>query len=423
MKINDIYSNRNDINYMNKVDFSNNDSFGLPLQSKNSKPLKEQNNIYNEPKIDPRLELTLNYLDITSTIPTFITNNISFNDLLLLSKNDLVELGFLLVERNRILKFSQEFKKFGKRYNLKEINKFFNEYQNLNMRLLSNNNNSKPIQQEKTEKNNNSNTNCNNNSKYNYINNNFHITNNSNALYLEEGSLPIYNSNYNNNYIYPKSNNFSNSNNNYSNNNFINDYQITSKIGNQNKEMNIDNNQDNNYSSKLIRQNSKTSKNSSYSKSSKSRLVTVSKNYTTGPPSSSGGIIQKFQNLNEEIDNYFKRYNNYKEQRKNTLKKYQLIKISNNRNNNNLNKTNEKKKNSSNNNVIKNKFNENENNVEEKNKNNKINEEIEQKLQKLKELHKRKKELKEKLNTVCDNENKKKMIIKYLEEEERGKDQ
>ena len=32
MKINDIYSNRNDINYMNKVDFSNNDSFGLPLQ-------------------------------------------------------------------------------------------------------------------------------------------------------------------------------------------------------------------------------------------------------------------------------------------------------------------------------------------------------------------------------------------------------
>jgi ABC-type phosphate transport system auxiliary subunit len=40
---------------------------------------------------------------------------------------------------------------------------------------------------------------------------------------------------------------------------------------------------------------------------------------------------------------------------------------------------------------------------------------------KLMELQKRKKELKEKLNTVCDKENRKKMIIQYLEEEEEDK--
>ncbi len=141
MKLNDNFSNKNDILYLNKFDFSKNDSFGQSIQNKNTKNAKEYNNNINQINIDPRLELTLNYLDILSTLPTFITNNISFNDLLLLSKKDLNELGFSLVERNRIIHFSQEFNRYGKKYNLQEINNFFSEYQNLNMKSSSINNN------------------------------------------------------------------------------------------------------------------------------------------------------------------------------------------------------------------------------------------------------------------------------------------
>ena len=99
------------------------------------------------------------------------------------------------------------------------------------------------------------------------------------------------------------------------------------------------------------------------------------------------------------------------------MKKYQIITSSNNSKKNynpifinNKNFIDKKKNNNSINNVSN--FN---NNYNEKDMNNDINNEISQKLQ---ELQKKKKELKEKLNTVCDNENTKKIIVKYLEEEE-----
>ena len=121
MKSNDNFKKKNDINYLNKFDFTKNDSFGHLMQNKNILNYKEYNkNNINKTNIDPRLEVTLSYLDINSTLPTFITNNISFNDLLLLCKKDLIELGFSLVERNRILHFSQEFKRYGKKYNIQE---------------------------------------------------------------------------------------------------------------------------------------------------------------------------------------------------------------------------------------------------------------------------------------------------------------
>lgn len=453
MKLNDNFSNKNDFIYLNKFDFSKNDSFGLPNQSKNSKNNKEYNKNYNDSNTDPRLELTLKYLDILSTLPTFITNNIFFNDLLLLSKNDLVELGFSLVERNRILNFSQEFKKYGKKYSIQEINNFFNEFQNLNMRLITINNNLQSFStNEENEITNNNNERVSNNQKSNYNFFNYDKNNNSNipnseSLLLEDKPYPI---NHNNDF-YPKSNIFPgkynnnktqlNKNNyNFQNNDIkiMNNYLASNKIKNKNikpeqkyqesiySNSNINHNNTNNHnynnnyqeieSSKLIRQNSKASKTSSYSKNSKSRLVTLSKNILP-PASSSGSIVQKYQNLSEEIDNYFKKYNNYKENKKNKMKKYQIITSSNNSKKNynpifinNKNFIDKKKNNNSINNVSN--FN---NNYNEKDMNNDINNEISQKLQ---ELQKKKKELKEKLNTVCDNENTKKIIVKYLEEEE-----
>ena len=202
MKLNDNLTNKNDFNYLNKFDFSKNDSFGMPIQNKNSKNIKEQQNIKNINQLnDPRLELTLKYLDINSTLPTFITNDISFNDLLLLSKNDLIELGFSLVERNRILHFSQEFKNFGKKYNIEEINNFFDKYQNLNMRLITINNNIESFQS--NEINNNINNYNNdiklNNNDINMMknNNNIFSGNNKNNIQLNKNSYNINNNKIN----------------------------------------------------------------------------------------------------------------------------------------------------------------------------------------------------------------------------------
>ena len=54
---------RNIMNSSNDKE-SKNDSFGLPIQNKNSKNAIEKNNNFNELNMDPILELTLKYLDI-----------------------------------------------------------------------------------------------------------------------------------------------------------------------------------------------------------------------------------------------------------------------------------------------------------------------------------------------------------------------
>ena len=470
MKINDNFSNKNDFNYLNKFDFSKNDSFGLPIQNINSKNIKENNDNINQTNIDPRLELTLTYLDINSTMPTFITNNISFNDILLLSKKDLIDLGFSLVERNRILHFSQEFKRYGKKYNIQEIENFFNEFQNLNMLTNSNMQSLPPKQESEKELNinnlskrnnydnfdNNYNYSFNNDNSNSNNNNNFINPNNNNLFNPDKISYKLNNEKNNlkdnTSYSFGNKNNKNNYNNNNSNNNDIkimNNYKDSNKIMNKNYKqnqnfqdlLNMDNKSAcNNYnemnSSNIIRQNSKASKNSSYSKSSKSRLVTISKTIVPSA-SSSESIVQKYQNLSEEIDNYFKKYNDYKEQKKNKMKKYQIITSSSNNIKKNCNYNplygnnsskisaknyGKKKKNNQNNNIksmnnIKNDY--DMNNFNDFNIN-KFDQKISSEFlsQKLQELQNKKKELKKKLNTVCDNENKKKMIIRYLEEEE-----
>ena len=467
MKINDNFSNKNDFNYLNKFDFSKNDSFGLPIQNINSKNPKESNDNNNQTNIDPRLELTLTYLDINSTMPTFITNNISFNDILLLSKKDLIDLGFSLVERNRILHFSQEFKRYGKKYNIQEVENFFNEFQNLNMRI-NNNIQSLPPKQECENELNINNLNKRNNydnfdNNYNYSfnndnsisNTNNFINSNSNNVFNPDSKSYRMNNEKNNikdNITFSignkrNKNNYNNNNSINNDNKIMNNYKDPNQVKNKNYKqnqnfqdfLNMDNKSacNNNYndinSSNIIRQNSKASKNSSYSKNSKSRLVTISKTIVPSA-SSSESIVQKYQNLSEEIDNYFKKYNDYKEQKKNKMKKYQIITSSSNNSKKNYNpiygntskisaKNNGKKKKNNHNNNIKSMNNINNpydmNNFNDFNINQfdqKINSEFLS--QKLQELQNKKKELKKKLNTVCDNENKKKMIIRYLEEEE-----
>ena len=417
MKLNE-KSIKNESKINNKIDFSKNyRNINHNNNNNQNIDLKLVNNYNNDNNskmnIDPRLELTLKYLDILHTLQIFVNNYISFNDLLLLSKKDLIDLGFSLVERNRIFTFSQEYKNFGVKYNIPEINDFFNKYENLNIRLVTNNNCNKYNNQTKENINENINYNFNNNIKNNKI---YH---NHNDLLIEKDYITKSSGKKKSQTkkIIKKPNNIPYGNNTNENNIFNkNKTNITSK-NNQPKDLNnIFPSQDSNYqdtlntnqinlnnnnniqnSSKLIRQNSKISKNSSYSKSSKSRLVTVSKIFG----GNNGSIIQNYQNISEEIDNYFRKYNDYKEQKKNRMKKYEIINSSNKRKNNNNIIVKDKK--------IEGNFGE-ENMI--KNREDEI-------TKKLMELQKKKNELKEKLKSISESENKKLMIIKYLEEEDK----
>jgi hypothetical protein len=74
---------------------------------------------------DDRMELVLKVLDLESILPTFINNKLNFNDMLFLSKEDMIELDLALVARNRILKFSEAYKNYGKEFSADEILIFF----------------------------------------------------------------------------------------------------------------------------------------------------------------------------------------------------------------------------------------------------------------------------------------------------------
>ena len=74
---------------------------------------------------DDRLTYTLITLDLGNLIHIFEDNNISFVDMLLLSKDDLIELQLEIFQRNRILNFSKLFTKYAKNYSIREISDFF----------------------------------------------------------------------------------------------------------------------------------------------------------------------------------------------------------------------------------------------------------------------------------------------------------
>ena len=95
----------------------------------NNKMSQEENinnmNFEEDNMIDYRLQYTLNRLGLNSLMDIFLNNNMSFNDLLFLTKDDLDELNLELVKRNRLLVFIKEFSAVAKNYSLDEIKVFF----------------------------------------------------------------------------------------------------------------------------------------------------------------------------------------------------------------------------------------------------------------------------------------------------------
>ena len=86
--------------------------------------LKKENNIQNLNN-DNKLIYTLKILDLENLFNEFNLNYITFHDLFLLTRDDLLEMNIPIGPRNRILNFCIEFKKYAKNYDYNDLINFF----------------------------------------------------------------------------------------------------------------------------------------------------------------------------------------------------------------------------------------------------------------------------------------------------------
>ena len=124
---NNIENAKNEINQVKNKKYEeleNLQEYQEEQENENENSLEAQNN-NNEDDEDDRLTYTLITLDLGDLIHIFEENNISFVDMLLLSKEDLKELQLKLYQRNRIHNFSVLFSKYAKNYSISEISDFF----------------------------------------------------------------------------------------------------------------------------------------------------------------------------------------------------------------------------------------------------------------------------------------------------------
>ena len=127
----DIYANleNNLANAKNQLNQVNNTNKQNQLEEQDNsleeQENEENNNNFEEDDEDDRLTYTLITLDLGDLIHIFEENNISFVDMLLLSKEDLKELQLKLYQRNRIHNFSMLFNKYAKNFSISEISDFF----------------------------------------------------------------------------------------------------------------------------------------------------------------------------------------------------------------------------------------------------------------------------------------------------------
>ena len=124
---NNIVNAKNQLNQVNnpKYSFQNKENNQEIQDNSFEEQDLDQNNNIEEDDEDDRLTYTLITLDLGDLIHIFEENNISFVDMLLLSKEDLKELQLKLYQRNRIHNFSMLFNKYAKNYSISEISDFF----------------------------------------------------------------------------------------------------------------------------------------------------------------------------------------------------------------------------------------------------------------------------------------------------------
>ena len=122
-------NNINDNQYLNQEREDRYEGMDEDVEGGQDDPNYLNDNIYddqnNDGEDDDRLTYTLITLDLGDLIHIFEENNISFVDMLLLSKDDLKELQLKLYQRNRIHNFSVLFNRYAKNYSISEISDFF----------------------------------------------------------------------------------------------------------------------------------------------------------------------------------------------------------------------------------------------------------------------------------------------------------
>ena len=118
---NEIISNKNEQDYQEEN--KNTNEFITNQEVNDNDQIEEVENEGEDD--DDRLTYTLITLDLGNLIHIFEDNNISFVDMLLLTKEDLIELQLEIFQRNRILNFSRLFTKYAKNYSIQEISDFF----------------------------------------------------------------------------------------------------------------------------------------------------------------------------------------------------------------------------------------------------------------------------------------------------------
>ena len=117
-----ITPNQKEPYFPDELNQNNNELLLNPIDNNNKLDNEEEEGDDDD---DDRLIYTLITLDLGNLIHIFEDNNITFVDMLLLTKEDMIELQLEIFQRNRILNFSKLFTKFAKSYSIKEISDFF----------------------------------------------------------------------------------------------------------------------------------------------------------------------------------------------------------------------------------------------------------------------------------------------------------
>ena len=368
---------------------------------------------------DQRIKLVLKYLDISQEFPIFKQNNIKFNDLLLLTRADLIELNFALVERNRLLNFSKYYLKYANTFTTEEINNFFSEYKILNISLTNTNVSNKKNRRLNTVENDNliksnfldkkiklktsKNDDEFNNNEYQNLcsftnkhvknrNNNNNYRDSKNNIFTEDNTI-VYNGGINKNW-----------NNNYKNFNRYSNYVEKEKNKNTMSIEKFD------FGFPSLKKNNK---NNNKKKINSQRVLTI----RTNKAKSSNNFFNRFNKLSVEINDYFK--NMGKQSKKNEIKNINKFELK------------EKEKN-------KKKIEKNQNNIRKlkenlqkiristtKEKDERINpinsikknkSVSNEKIEKLNQLRKHKEDLKNQLMNLYDKNSEIKSIIRYMDE-------
>ena len=121
-------------NNLNNEIINDDNNFGNSLNSFYKKAFINYNaskNNQDNNKVDEdnkKLNFILNNLQLQNLAIIFKQNYISFDDLFLLTKEDLLEMKIAIGQRNRIIHFITEYRKIAKHYDLNELTAFFNMY-------------------------------------------------------------------------------------------------------------------------------------------------------------------------------------------------------------------------------------------------------------------------------------------------------